>query len=64
MQKKSFKIDNDIYSEELVIRAIWDFIEVANMSYESWILEIESDSDLEEIFNEFINYCTFLYNES
>jgi hypothetical protein len=64
MQKQNFKIDDSIYPENIIVQAIEDFSEVADISYKNWEIIIESDDDITEIFNEFMNYVVWLYNES
>ncbi|MDD4151922.1 MAG: hypothetical protein PHR68_04875 [Candidatus Gracilibacteria bacterium] len=65
MLKKSFKIDNDIYSIDLINKAIIDFIDFVKISYLNSEIIIESnDDDINEIFNEFMNYVVGLYNEA
>jgi len=65
MLKQSFKIENNIYSEDIINNAIEDFCEIAKISYNKWNLVIlaEKDSNIEEIFNEFMNYVLWLQNE-
>lgn len=63
MLKKSFKIDNNIYKDDVVISAVKDFQDIAHISYSNWNLEIESDWELDNIFNEFMNYCLAIVNE-
>jgi hypothetical protein len=60
--KKSFKIDSGIYSEEKIQQAISDFKEVANISFINSTISIESNTkeDIEEIFNELMNYIISL----
>lgn len=64
MQKKNFKIDSEIYGQEVIERAIADFSDIAPISFQDWELEVTSWGDMDEIFREFINYCIALYNES
>lgn len=63
MSKQNFEIDNNIYPENLILIAIQDFSEVAEITYENNNLIIKSDWNEIEIFNEFVNYVTWLYNE-
>lgn len=65
MLKQSFKIDSNIYKEDLINTAIKDFLEIAKISYDNWNLVIvaDEDSDISEIFNEFMNYVIWLNNE-
>jgi len=62
--KKEFKIDFEIYSEDVLKEAIADFEEVANIELGNSLLKIEWDSDeeIEEVFNELMNYIISLEN--
>lgn len=63
--KKQFKLSSELYSNEKINEAISDFSEITEITYNNWILEIiwESESDIEEVFNEFMNYCIWLIND-
>lgn len=63
--KKEFKIDKEIYSIDTLNQAIVDFKEVSEINYNNWTLEIDwkNDLEIEEIFNEFMNYVIWLINE-
>jgi len=63
--KKEFKINNEIYTEDIINQAISDFKEVSEIKYNGKILEInwESELEIDEIFNEFMNYIIWLINE-
>ena len=63
MSKKSFKIDNSIYSSDSIVQTIDDFSSVANITYLDSILSIESEDSHEEIFQEFMNYVLALCDE-
>jgi hypothetical protein len=63
MLNQNFKIEDSIYPENIIVQAIKDFFDVANISYKNWEIIIESDDDIEEIFNEFMNYVVVLCNE-
>ncbi len=63
MWNQSFKIDNTIYSNEIISRWMEDFKNIAKMSYDNWEMNLESEEDTEEIFNEFMNYILWIYNE-
>lgn len=65
MQKKCFKIEDSFYPENIIAQAIKDFKEISNISLNDWQLEIESETleEIDEIFNEFMNYVIWLYNE-
>lgn len=64
MQKQNFKIEDSIYPKNIITQAIEDFKDVADINYNNNELIIESDDDIAEIFNEFMNYVVWLYNES
>ena len=71
--KKEFKINIELYSEDIINQAISDFEEVFKpyskpLLKGEWIekvLEIywDSEEEIDEIFNEFMNYCISLVNE-
>lgn len=64
MLKKSFKIDNNLYSSDIVLEAINDF-EGFSLTFTDSILDIsaETDAEIQQIFGEFMNYVLALYNE-
>ncbi len=63
--KKKFEINIDIYSEDIINQTIWDFEEISEIKYTDNNLEIHwsSESEINEIFNEFMNYVIWLINE-
>lgn len=63
--KKEFEITTEIYSEDIVKQAIVDFEEVSDIKYNNGKIEIdwESEYEIDEIFNEFMNYLIWLINE-
>ena len=65
IMNKEFKINNEIYFEDIVNQAISDFKEVWEIKYNDGMLEInwDSESEIDEIFNEFMNYIIWLINE-
>ncbi|MDD5769647.1 MAG: hypothetical protein PHE25_01660 [Candidatus Gracilibacteria bacterium] len=63
MGKQSFKIENNIYNEDIILQAMKDFSEITEISYKNGELTIKSDEDINEIFNEFMNYYLALSNE-
>ena len=66
IMEKIYKIDSDIYSEEKIIETISDFSEVTEIKYTNWELKIiwDSEIEIEEIFNEFMNYLISNINEN
>ncbi|MDD2907745.1 MAG: hypothetical protein PHH98_03835 [Candidatus Gracilibacteria bacterium] len=61
---KSFEISSYFYPESFVLQTIDDFSDVSEMTYENEILSIEgNEEDIDNIFNEFMNYLTGLINE-
>lgn len=63
MSEQILKIDKEIYKEEIIKQAIEDFKNVAKIIYSDTSIKIEWEWDLEEIQNEFMNYCIWLQNE-
>lgn len=63
--KKEFKINEEIYSEENIKQAILDFEDISKIWYNNEQLEINwnTEIEIEEIFNEFMNYVIWLNNE-
>ena len=63
--KKEFEINTELYSEDIVNQAISDFSEVWEIKYNSWKIEIswENEDEINEIFNELMNYIIWLINE-
>jgi len=63
--KKDYKIDNEIYKQDIIKQAIIDFSDVAKIKYNEWnlIIQWENKLEIDEIFNEFSNYIIWLYNE-
>ncbi len=63
--KQEFEIDLDIYNKSIINQAIYDFKEISDIKLDDWKLEITWDSNLEieEIFNELMNYIIWLINE-
>lgn len=65
MLKKQFKIENKMYQDGDIKSAIRDFSDF-DISYSAWVLTISagSNDEIDEIFNEFMNYVVWVYNES
>ena len=63
--KKEFEIDIILYPEDIVAQAISDFSEVWEIKYNFWKIEIswENEDDINEVFNELMNYIIWLINE-
>lgn len=64
MLSQNFKIENSIYPEKTIIQAIFDFSEIATITYADSVLCIEAEWWIDEIFNEFMNYVLSISNES
>jgi hypothetical protein len=62
---KIYTVDNTIYKEEYITSAIDSFWEIANISYEKWIITIISDDNegADMIFSELMNFIIWLINE-
>ena len=60
--EKEFVISPEIYSGDSLQQAIGDFSEVGTITYKQWIVTLsgESDSEIDEIFREFMNYVLSL----
>lgn len=60
--KNEFPIDFEIYSESILNEAILDFSEIAKIELEknSLIIEWKSIDEINEFFNEFMNYVISL----
>ncbi len=65
MLKKSFKINNNLYKENVILEVIDSFKEIAKIDFSENSLSIEwnNEEDVLEIFNEFMNYYIYLKNE-
>lgn len=63
--KKEFEINSVIYSEKIIQESIDAFEEVSEIKYNNEKLEIiwENESEIDEIFNELMNYVIWLINE-
>ncbi len=64
--KNVIELNNKFYTENLINHWIEDFKEYADISYYNWLLSIEweTETEIKEIFNEFMNYIIWLYNET
>lgn len=63
MLKKTFKIDNSIYKSNIILKAIEDFRDYYIISFENNEIIIDWYDNIDEIFNEFMNYVIWLINE-
>jgi hypothetical protein len=63
--KKEFKISLDLYPEEKIKQAIEDFKEVWEITLEQskLIINWDNQDEIEEIFNECMNYIIALVND-
>ncbi len=62
---KEYNIEKKIYPIDIITQSIKDFSEVATIDYNDWVLKIswENEKEIEEVFNEFANYCIWLIDE-
>ncbi len=62
--EKTFEIDLEIYPENIVLQAIEDFSDVWEILFKTNTIIIAWDSEVEidEIFNELMNYVIWLVN--
>lgn len=61
--KKEYKINTEIYKEDIINQWIIDFEEVSVIIYKNNEIIINSEEDSDEIFNEFMNYLIWLIND-
>lgn len=68
MLKKSFKVNSEFYSPEHMLTAIEDFKDVTPIEFDQETMTItvswDDDTDATLTFNELMNYCLSIYNES
>jgi hypothetical protein len=65
MQKKDFQLENNIYPGNVIGESISAFAWF-DIAFEKWILTISwnDGNEIEETFNEFMNYVLWIYNEA
>ncbi len=63
MLKKTFKIDSSIYTNNIILKAIEDFKDYYIISFDNSEIIIDWYDNIDEIFNEFMNYVIWLINE-
>lgn len=63
MLRKIFEINEEIYKSEFILKAIEDYSEYYTINFINWELIIEWYDNIDEIFNEFMNYVIWLINE-
>lgn len=65
MWKQNFKINNDIYSEEILLQRVKEFQQYADIEYQNdmLIIQAESQEEIEKIFLEFMNFYLYYYQE-
>jgi len=63
--KKIFEINSELYSEEKINEAIESFSEIWDIIFLDWKIIISWDNmeEINEIFNELMNYIIWLINE-
>lgn len=61
---KKIHLDQNIYAPEIIQQGIEDFSEITKILFDGDNISIEMDqeSDIDECFNEFMNYCIWLIN--
>lgn len=64
--EKKINIETEIYPEKIIIEAINDYKDIGDIEYSNNVLTIKWNKmdDIEEIFNEFMNYVIWLNNET
>ncbi len=60
----SFQIDENIYSNNIILETLDIFSEYWDIKYENWVLIIqwENKNEIDELFHEFCNYMLFITN--
>jgi hypothetical protein len=63
--KKEYELSLKLYSKEVLKQAIKDFEEVSLIKIKGTklIVEWDTSSEIEEVFNEFMNYVIWLIND-
>ncbi|ATU05388.1 hypothetical protein BKN14_02960 [Candidatus Gracilibacteria bacterium HOT-871] len=63
--EKIFKIEKEIYDKDILKKAIIDFEEVTKIFLEenNLIISGDTEEEIEEIFNELMNYYIGLFNQ-
>lgn len=63
--EKIFKIEKEIYDKDILKKAIIDFEEVTKIFLEenNLIISWDTEEEIEEIFNELMNYYIWLFNQ-
>jgi len=63
--KKEFEINLELYSKEKITEAIEAFSEIWDIVFSEWKIRISWDNmeEINEIFNELMNYILWLINE-
>jgi len=64
--EKTYNFDNNIYSEDIVKKAIIDFKDISEIIIDNnnLIISWKNELEIDEIFNEFFNYVIWIYNEN
>lgn len=64
--EKKINIETEIYPEKIIIEAINDYKDISDIEYSNNVLTIKWNKmdDIDEIFNEFMNYVIWLNNET
>jgi hypothetical protein len=60
MLKKNFKVDNNFYQEKNIKKAILEFSNNFDISYDNLNIYIFAEDNHEIIFDEFMNYLIYL----
>ena len=62
---KKFIVDENLYNKSIIKKVINDFSTVAEIKYNEGILMVnwDNEEEIDEIFNEFMNYYIALVNE-
>lgn len=63
--KNNYTISEKIYPESFIQDSIVIFKDFADIEYVNWVLSLpwDNDTEINELFNEFMNYVIYLINE-
>ncbi len=63
--EKKYKINTEIYPKDIIKQAIIEFKDISEINFNKTLLTInwENEIEIEEVFNEFMNYIIWLINE-
>lgn len=63
--KENFEIDTSIYGFDFLSQSIRDFSEYSDivLNWNTLTISWDTKEEIEEVFNELMNYCVWLINQ-